>query len=286
MKMTNECLACFTRQARETAERATPDGDVRSEVMRRVAALAKSASPSMCPPEFAERVYDTVAAVTGNPDPFVAEKRLANDMAIGLEPRFRELLSSASDSMRAAIQFSIAGNSMDLGVVREYGDVGALAEAMLTRPLGIDDYWSFQDVLSRAHHVLIVGDNNGEIVFDRLLIEEMMKIRACHYTYVVRGRPVINDVTLEDARSVGIDCVADIVESGCGAPGLLLSSCPANLLAMFQSADMVIAKGQGNYESLSEAPRDVFFLLMVKCDVVARDISAPVGAAVVKHYRP
>jgi len=286
MKITPECLVCFTRQARETAERATPDYDLRSQVMRRVSALVKSASPSMCPPEFAERVYDVVAEVTGNLDPFVEEKRLANGLAIGLEPRFRELLSSVSDPVRAAIQFSIAGNSMDLGVVREYGDVGALAEALLTRPLGIDDYQSFREELSRADHVLIVGDNNGEIVFDRLLIEEMRKLRPCRYTYVVRGRPVINDVTHEDARSVGIDCVADIVENGCGAPGLLLSSCPADLLSTFQAADMVIAKGQGNYESLSDAPRDVFFLLMVKCDVVARDINAPVGAAVVMHYRP
>ena len=107
--------------------------------------------------------------------------------------------------------------------------MGALAEAMIGGRLGIDDSEAFRHELSRAQHVLIVGDNNGEIVFDRLLIEEMARVRACRYTYVVRGRPVINDVTIHDAQSVGVDRVADVVESGSGAPGLLVASCAPNI---------------------------------------------------------
>lgn len=286
MRIHVECVPCFVRQACETASRVTSDSELRWQVMREVCAIVREVTPDMCPPRLAERVYDAIAAVTGNPDPFVLEKRRANELALGLVPRFRGVLSTMSDPLLAAIKFSIAGNSMDLGVVREYGDVGALADAMLAAPLAIDDYASYRRSLSHARHVLVVGDNNGEIVFDRLLIEEMRKARDCRYTYVVRGRPVINDVTVEDARAVGIDCVAGVVDSGSGAPGLVLTDCSEEARKLFLSADMVVAKGQGNYEALSDAPRDVFFLLMVKCPVVSRDLHAPEGVAVVKHHQP
>ena len=285
MRIHIECVPCFVRQGFETVSRVTQDVSIRWRVMREVCALAGNVSADVCPPQLAERIYDAVAAATGNPDPFVVEKHLANELALSLEPRFRGILSTVHDPLLAAVKFSIAGNSMDLGVVREYGDVGALADSMLAAPLAIDDYASFRQRMSVAEHILVVGDNNGEIVFDRLLIEEMRKVRDCRYTYVVRGRPVINDVTVEDARAVGMDRVAGLADSGSGAPGLVLAVCSEKVREMFLSADMVVAKGQGNYEALSDAPREVFFLLMVKCQVVSRDLHAPVGVAVVKHHQ-
>jgi len=286
MRIDVECIPCFVRQARETAARVTSDGALQWQVVRAVCRLIDGVTPEMSPPQLAERIYDTIAAVTGNGDPFVAEKRRANELALGLEPRFKEVLASEPDPLLGAVKLSIAGNSMDLGVVRDYGDVAGLAHSMLAAPLGIDDYAALRERLSEARHVLVVGDNNGEIVFDRLLIEQMRTIRPCRYTYVVRGRPVINDVTMEDALAVGMDRVADVVASGSGAPGLVLSDCVADTRRLFESADLVVAKGQGNYEALSDATRDVFFLLMVKCDVISRDVQAPVGVAVVKQHLP
>ena len=211
MRIDVECIPCFVRQARETVCRVTSDDTLRWRAMREVCALVGAVTTDMCPPLFAERVYDTVASVTGIPDPFIAEKRRANELASSIEPRLREVLKRTADPLLAAMKFSIAGNSMDLGVVQEYGDVGALADSMLAAPLGVDDYRSFRERLAVARHVLVVGDNNGELVLDRLLIEEMQQMRSCRYTYVVRGRPVINDVTRDDALSVGMDRVADIV---------------------------------------------------------------------------
>jgi damage-control phosphatase, subfamily I len=286
MRIDVECVPCFVRQARETVCRVTSDEALRWRAMRAVCALVDGVTTDMCPPQFAERVYDAVASVTGVSDPFIAEKRRANELAAKIEPRLCEVLAWTADPLLAAVKFSIAGNSMDLGVVQEYGDVGSLADSLLAAPLGVDDYQLFLERLSSARHVLVVGDNNGELVFDRLLLEQMRKVRPCRYTYVVRGRPVINDVTRDDALSVGMDRVAEIAACGSGAPGLVLDACGEDARRMFMQADMVVAKGQGNYEALSDAPRDVFFLLMVKCAVVSRDVQAPVGVAVVKHYRP
>ncbi|NLE94113.1 MAG: DUF89 family protein [Dehalococcoidia bacterium] len=286
MRIQVECVACFVRQGLETVARASSDAEVCWQAVRRVCAIAGETASDITPPELAERVYDAVAAVTGISDPFIEEKHRANEIAMGLRTHFESILADAQDPLLAAIKFSIAGNSMDLGIVTEYGDVGALAEAMLAAPLGIDDYEAFRHRLSQARHVVMIGDNNGEVVFDRLLIEQMKKVRGCRYTYVVRGRPVINDVTAKDAHAVGIDLVADVADTGSGMPGLVLSACSPEARRLFATADLVVSKGQGNYEALSEAPRDVFFLLMVKCQVVSRDLRAPVGVAVVKHHEP
>jgi len=280
-----ECVSCFVRQALAAARRATDDTSLQWHVMIEVGRLVNELSPDMCPPEFAERVYGVVAAVTGNDDPYLEDKKRANALVLELEPGFKDMLRTADDALLAAVKLAISGNAMDLGVVAEFGDVGGRAKAMLSEELAGGDYGSFARCLRQASHIVFVGDNAGEVVFDRMLIEEMRKVHDCSFTYVVRGRPVINDVTIEDARTAGIDRVAAIVDTGAGAPGLVLKECSNTVRNLFLSADMVVAKGQGNYEALSDAPRDVFFLLLVKCPVVSREFAVPVGAAVVKHHR-
>lgn len=285
MNIDVECVPCFVRQALATVRRATDDESLQWRVMKEVGRLVNEMSPGMCPPEFAERVYGVIGAATGNDDPYLEDKSRANSLVLALEPGFKDALQTADDALLAAVKLAISGNSMDLGVVADFGDIGACAEAMLSEEPGVDDYVSFARCLGKASHVVFVGDNAGEIVFDRMLIEEMRKVRDCRVTYVVRGRPVINDVTVDDARTAGIDRVATVVDTGAGAPGLVLTECSEAVRSLFLSADMVVAKGQGNYEALSDAPRDVFFLLLVKCPVVSREFAVPVGAAVVKHHR-
>jgi hypothetical protein len=279
-----ECIPCFIRQAVETSARAGADASLLWRIMRDVAGLIETLSPDECPPQFAERVYDAISAAVRNGDVFAAEKSHANALALELEPGFRRTIDAAPDPLLAAVKLAIAGNSMDLGVIFEYGDVGALAESVLSAELGIDNYAALRSALATASSVLVVGDNCGEAVFDRMLIEQMRRVRDCRYAYVVRGRPIINDVTAQDAVSAGIDRVATLLDTGSGAPGLVLSACSAETRKQFFAADLVIAKGQGNYEAISEAPRDVFFLLMVKCPVVSRHLHAPVGVAVTKHH--
>ena len=281
MKMTLPCIACFMRQAVETVQRATDDPHVRLEVIKEVCRLVDTVTEETTPPDFAEQLYATVYRMTGNPDPFVEVKREANALVMAIEPRLREVVEQSRDPLLVAVKLSIVGNSMDLGVVHEYGDVKGLAHRVLSTGLAMDDYGTFVERLRSARHVAVVGDNNGEIVFDRLLLEQMKRMNNCRYTYIVRGGPVINDVTREDALAVGIDRLADIVDTGVAAPGLVLSTCSDAARRVFYEADMVVSKGQGNYESLSDASREMFFLLLVKCDVVAKDLGAPVGGAVV-----
>ena len=286
MRIDVECVPCFARQAVSAARRCTDDPAVHWEVMRRVSALVPGITDGSCPPEFAEGVYDLIAELTGVDDPFAMAKREANDLAMAVVDELGDGLGGFPDPLLAAVKLAIAGNSMDLGIVSEFGDVGDHARRVMETDLAIDDYEMLRSRLVTARDVLVIGDNTGEVVFDRLLMEQMRRVNGCRYTYMVRGRPVINDVTRQDAIDVGIDSVADIADTGSGMPGLVLSACSDEARKRFDSADLVVSKGQGNYESLSDAPREVFFLLLVKCDVVSREMGVPVGSAVVKRRLP
>ena len=133
--------------------------------------------------------------------------------------------------------------------------------------------------MREAKDILYLGDNAGEIVFDRLFIEQMPHEKV---TYVVRGEPIINDVTIEDAREVDMFDLVDVIDNGSDAPGTILETCSHEFQQRFASSDLVIAKGQGNYETLSDVNKRIFFLLQVKCPVIAKDIGFEVGSFIVK----
>jgi uncharacterized protein with ATP-grasp and redox domains len=152
----------------------------------------------------------------------------------------------------------------------------------LVSPLGIDNYEEFRRSIGNSSHILYLGDNAGEIVFDRILIEEIRQIKDFEIHFAVREKPIINDATLPDAISTGMDKVAKIISSGSDAPATILSQCSPQMLQLYHSADIIIAKGQGNYESLSDEAKNIFFLLRVKCPVIARLLKARVGDAVLK----
>jgi hypothetical protein len=149
-------------------------------------------------------------------------------------------------------------------------------------PLGINDYENFKNSIKNSSRILYLGDNAGEIVFDRVLIEELHQIKDLEVNFVVREKPIINDATLDDAIVTGMDKVARIISSGSDAPATILSQCSPQLLELYYSADVIIAKGQGNYESLSEEKGNIFFLLKAKCPVVAGLLEVNVGDAILK----
>lgn len=149
---------------------------------------------------------------------------------------------------------------------------------ILNQDFAILDFDPFVDQLDQAKAILYLGDNAGESVFDKILIEEIGK----PVTYVVREIPVINDVTMEDAINSGLADVAEIISSGTSAPATILNLCNEDFIERFNAADMIISKGQGNYEGLSEVTQPIFFLLKAKCPLIARDINVEENDIVLK----
>jgi len=267
MKTYLDCIPCFVKQALRAGRMAT-DNDVEIKaLMDRIGCRIKDISLGDTPPEMGVIIYDEIHKITGIDDPFKKEKKEHIDEAKRLYPFLKERLKNAPDPLLMAIRIAIAGNVMDLGMDKHF-HIERDLEKILQQEFALCDIDMFRDRLSRAEHVLYLGDNAGESVFDKILIEVIEK----PVTYVIRGKPIINDVTFQDAIDSGLDEVAEIISSGSPAPATILKLCNKEFLERFNRADMVISKGQGNYEGLSETERPVFFLLKAKCPVIARDI--------------
>jgi uncharacterized protein with ATP-grasp and redox domains len=285
MKAYLDCLPCLMSQALRAARAATDDEAVQRQVVNSIAAIIPELSLGLRPPEIAQRGYRLIGEITGNNDPFHEAKVEANNTALALWRRLKQLVEQSADGLFMACRLAILANSIDFGPNFEHGGIEAIIDEATTcsLPMAVNNYDQFWSSLGNSRSLLYLGDNAGEIVFDRLLIEEIHRVEGLETRFVVREKPVINDVTVDDALAVGMDRVARIVSSGSDAPATILSQCSEELRQLFRSADIIIAKGQGNYESLEGEKGNIFFLLRVKCPLVAGLLGVSLGDCVLKQ---
>lgn len=232
------------------------------------------------PPVRASKVHALIRDFSGHSDPYRESKQRSTEHALSLLPQLRKIISTADNSLDMALRLAIAGNIIDLGVATEY-DLQANIERVIQQPLSIDHTHSLYSAMGKASKILYLADNAGETVFDRLLIEQL----PVPVTYVVKGGPAINDATREDALQAGIDNVATLIDNGAAILGTLLDQCSGEFLQHFHSAEVIIAKGMANYESLAGSRNHLFCLLQVKCPEVARNLDAEIGDLVVKEEK-
>jgi len=267
MKTYLDCYSCFLKQALSAARRAGASEALQQEILLNAMDELKSFPSGITPPEIAFKIHQSVRQKTNTIDPYKEAKYQATQEALALYPELKNKVKTASDPLEMAVRVAIAGNIIDLGVADNY-DINATLNRVLTQPFAINDLSSFRRRLSESGSILYLADNAGETVFDRILIEQLGK----PVTYVVKAGPIINDATREDAIAAGIDQVAEIIDNGTQAPGTMFELCSDSFLQRFEQAELIIAKGQGNYESLSENLAPIFFLLQAKCNVIARDL--------------
>jgi len=272
-----DCYPCFLRQALEAARLTSADENQQYCLLQRVLDELHQFELTSTPPEMGHRIHQIVRREMGVRDPYQQAKVVSTRQALTLYPRLKALVAEADDSLRTAVRLSIAGNIIDLGVTQEY-DLEGTIRRVLAQPFAIDAYANFRERLARADGVLYLADNAGETVFDRVLIETMNK----PVTYVVKGGPILNDATRQDAQAAGLSPVAAIVDNGCDAPGTIIRLCSQEFRHLLAEADLIIAKGQANYETLSETAAPIFFLLQAKCPVIARSLGVPVKSIVLK----
>lgn len=206
-----------------------------------------------------------------------------NRMALDLVPALRARIAAHPDPREAAVRVAIGGNLLDVGAKTQIAaeDLPDHLETIWTQPLRGDLEGLFREA-ERAHSILYLADNAGEIVFDKLLIEQLP---AEKITLFVRGRPVLNDATAADAEFAGLPELVPVLDNGSDAPGTILDDCSDEFRGWFDRADLVIAKGQDNYETLSEVDKNVYFLFTVKCPLVSARVGEPVGSLVAKPSR-
>jgi uncharacterized protein with ATP-grasp and redox domains len=278
MKTTLDCIPCFARQALEAARYVTDDAAIHERILRSVLHEIAEMDLSQPPPAIAQRVHRNLRGITGIEDPYRAVKNRYNEMAIRMMPDLIAKMERSEDPLFFALRFAIAGNVIDLGVKGGIGEneIRAALENTLNEPFH-GDREDFRKAVHRAKNILYLADNAGEIVFDRLLIGQILPKPI---TLAVRGVPVLNDATRLDAEAVGLSDLVEIIDNGSDAPGTILEDCSCDFRSRFHAADLIIAKGQGNYETLSEAEADIYFLFKAKCPVLANHVGLPVGTLV------
>ncbi|MCK4341841.1 MAG: DUF89 family protein [Phycisphaerae bacterium] len=278
-----ECVPCFVRQALDSVRLVTDDEEVHERLLREILRAASEMDLWQSPPAMGQRIHRLIRRLTGQSDPYRELKDHSTRVALELYPKLRARVHASSRPLETALRLAIAGNVIDMGVKAHF-DEPALHEAIedaSSAPLD-GDMRAFAETLSGARRILYLADNAGEIVFDRLLLEQMPVEKV---TVAVRGFPVINDVTIADTQAAGIPGLVEVIDNGSDAPGTILDDCSSEFRHRFDAADMIVAKGQGNYETLNEVEKDIFFVLKAKCPVIARDLGCRVGSLILRRSR-
>ena len=274
-----DCIPCFFKQALNAARLAGANEDTQKRILDSLAAKIPNFPLSSSPPEMGRVVYRLVREITGEEDPFKKVKDEYNKVALNIYPNLKEKVARSDDRLLAAIRLAIAGNVIDFGPDSPF-DLEKEIEDVFEKDFAIFDYQEFKEALKNTKQILYLADNAGEVVFDRILIEELAK----EVIYVVRDKPAINDALIEDAKFCGIDKIAKVISNGSDVPGTVLSLCSRDFLSLYKKAKLIISKGQGNFEGLTgndNAP--IFFLSKVKCPVIGNDIGCNVGNIVLKY---
>ena len=281
MKTFLDCIPCLIRQALQSVRSTTEDERVHETIVRTALEGIAGMDFRQPPAMMAQAIHRRIREATGNADPYVEQKQRLNDVALELYPVFLRRIENAANPLELAVRLAIAGNIMDLAVKTNLNEDEVLAsfDDCFAAPLDCH-IAEFAQAIEEADDILYLADNAGEIVFDRLLLELLPREKV---TVAVRGKPVINDATMEDAEYVGLAKVAKIIDNGSDAPGTILSDCSDAFRRHFERTDLIISKGQGNYETLADSPRPIWFLLRVKCPIIARDLKCPVGTTILRR---
>lgn len=277
MKTYIDCYPCLLRQALRAARLVHANEAQLNQLMQQTLSLLQHQPENATPPEIAYQIQRMIQQNISENDPYLEKKQLSTMQSLLLYPEMKQMVSQSSDPLAMAIRISIAGNIIDYGVSDQIADLRQTLERIVNQPYVIDDSNAFRTLLKSVDYLLFLADNAGETVFDRVLIEEL----PLPVIYAVKDRPILNDATMEDAISAGLNTCATLISTGSQAQGIILSLCSQEFHQTFNQAPLIIAKGQANYETLSDNPlQKIFFLLQVKCPVLGLDFGAPEGSIV------
>ncbi len=269
MRSSLDCIPCFMRQALEAGRQISQDEELIANAMRYILRSVSDFDLSLSPPEMGQQIHRILRQEVGCDDPYLQIKKNSTQIALSIAPQVREQLKLSDKPFEIAVRFAIAGNILDFALASAWDDATICAsfEKAEKHPVDIKMISQLKQQLDQAKNVLILADNAGETVFDSLLIEQLPE--QLDVTYAVKGSAVINDAVEADAIDAGIDKIATIIDNGTDALGTVLDQCSPSFIECFNSADIVIAKGQANFETLNTADREIYFLTQIKCPVIA-----------------
>lgn len=274
MKISRECISCLARQAVEIAEEATNDVTMQEEIIKRSLKELGEMDFNETAPEIAFRMHQHSKNISGINDPYKRLKEQYNEIAQKIYERIKEekWLDKAEDPFDMACRLAIAGNIIDfsVGLKLEHSDIVKSVEDSIKHDIFGTGTTALREAVERADKIMYIADNSGEIIFDKFLLQSLPTNKV---TYVVKGGPIVNDATMDDAISTGVVELVKVIDNGHSAQGTILKDCSSTFKSEFGKADLIISKGQANFETLSDIKdKTIFYLLRAKCSSVASAI--------------
>ncbi|NRT72857.1 damage-control phosphatase ARMT1 family protein [Clostridium beijerinckii] len=276
MKIHDKCLPCMVNQVIKVANITGVNN--KEELLKEVFTYLSKMDFEATTPEIIGEIFGMIKEHTNNPDPYKETRNYYNTLFLKLLPEFEKKIEQAEDSFQLAVRYAIVGNIIDFNPIHNtlLEDIFDYFEKMEQLELAIDDSRELAEDILNSKTLLYLGDNCGEICMDKILLRKIKELNPnVKIFFGVRGKPVVNDSIAEDAYAVGIDEYAEVIDNGDGSLGTVLKRTSREFKEVYKKADVVIAKGQANYECLSEEKKKIYFLLMTKCDVIANNIGAP-----------
>ncbi len=284
MRLKPDCIICNLNIIFRTLKIINKDENFLIENMKKVIGGISKVNRKLFPPELGGIVYKIVINSTNVKDPYKDIKRKQNNLILNNYFNLKQTILNTKDPLFEAVKFAVIGNVIDFGI-NEVVDFEEDIKNSFKKRIVINDYNLFERDLKLSKRILYIGDNSGEIVFDKLLISLIKEIYPdIDITFACRSEPIINDVLIKDALQVGIDEYAKVISSGMNLPGTILRYVNNEFMEELRRSDLVIVKGQGNFEGLEEEEMEkTYFLLKAKCKVVADYLGCRVGDLIIKR---
>lgn len=283
MKVYYECAPCFLRQAKEALDLATDDQSLKMEIMEElVEVVYNDFNKEAVSNVVGTKIHRIIKDKTLNEDPYLLEKQKGNEIALKFLPKIKKILKEENE-LETYVKAAIIGNIIDFGALGVDFDIEKGIIENMEKEIALNQVFELENELQSAKNVIYLADNNGEIVFDKLLIEKLKEYDV-EVTVALKEKPILNDAGIEDAIEIGLDEVAELVSTGTDSIGILYADISEEFKEIFKESDMVISKGLGNYEGLTAMElgnKPVFCLLNAKCNPIAKDIGVNLGDNVV-----
>jgi hypothetical protein len=283
MQTYHECIPMILNFTLDTVRIATDNPDIHERVLRKVLRMLAEIDFASVPTQIGQRIYHIICRETGSSDPYDNIKRHYNQLVLNMLPELRKRISMSDNPFDIAMRLALNGNIIDIGIGAKLTDeclLHAIEQSLTDKVFG-ESISFVQQKCESAQSILYIGDNAGEIGFDRLLIE---RIGPEKVTFVVRGGPILNDVTYEDADALGLSSLVKVIDTNSDTPGLILGETSQKVIQAIEQCDLVLAKGQGNYASLTDIRFPTFFLFRAKCPILARLVSVPQDSLVIEGH--
>jgi uncharacterized protein with ATP-grasp and redox domains len=286
MKAGFDCIPCIIRQTIEAARIGAVPEIRQRQIINRVLGFLQEADYDVTPPMLGREIHRILTQEFDMQDPYRAHKENLNRFALERYTELKKKVYLSDDPVYLAAKLAISGNLLNIDNEHPAEQIWRLIENAHLLEFRINDFPLFLEDFINAGNILYLADNAGEIVFDRLFIEVLQRFypeRNNAFTVVVRGAPIINDATMEDARLVDMQKIATVIDNGDDAPATLLGRVSSEMRRYYETADLVISKGQGNYESLNEEKKLIYFMFRVKCPVISKVLAVPEGSLIMKR---